>query len=74
MIGKILGVIVVMLLTALFVAVCAMFLVLHDYEHEKGKCGNCAFRDDTLHYCWSKTQEVGTEEKACAFFRKRGQV
>ena len=74
MIGKILGVIVVMLLTALFVAVCAMFLVLHDYEHEKAKCGNCACRDAQMKYCWSRGFHVGTEDKACSLFQNKDQV
>jgi len=66
--------ILILLSVAVALAIAVLLLIFRDYEHEKEKCGNCAFRDDTLHYCWSKTQEVGTEEKACAFFRKRGQI
>ncbi len=74
MIKKILAVILVLLLVAVVVAVAAAALVLHDYEHSKRKCGNCAVRDDVLGFCWQRDLHVGTEDKACCSYVKRHQI
>lgn len=63
--------ILVLLFLAIGIGALVLGAVFHDYEHEREKCGNCVYRDDTLHYCWARTQETGTEEKACPMFKKR---
>lgn len=66
--------ILVLLVLAVVVAVLAFLLVVHDYEHTATKCGNCANRDETMHYCWSRGFDVGTETKGCSLFINKHKV
>jgi len=74
MIRKILALVIVAFILAVVIAVCAMFLVFRDIEHEKRVCGNCANRDDCLHYCWTRGWEVGTQTEACSLFVNKHKV
>lgn len=68
---KILAVIIIIILVAIVIGVLAMFAVLHDYEHTKGRCGNCKFYDKTLRTCWPRFEERFDGDKGCAFFENR---
>lgn len=74
MIRKIVAIILALFIAAVVVGVLAMFAVLHDYEHTKTKCGNCANRDDAMHHCWSRGFDVGTETKGCSLFVNKHKV
>lgn len=71
---KIVAVIIVVVLVAVVVGVLAMIAVFHDYEHTQAKCGNCANRDEGMHYCWSRGFDVGTETKGCPLFVNKHKV
>ena len=66
--------ILVLLFLAIGIGALVTGAVFHDYEHEKKKCGNCALRDDAMHYCWSRGFDVGTETKACSLFQNKHKV
>ena len=70
----IIAVIIVVFIAAIVVAVLGALLVFHDYEHTKTKCGNCANRDEGMHYCWSRGFDVGTETKGCSLFVNKHKV
>ena len=72
--ASILTLIIVALALALAIGILLMLFVFRDYEHEKEKCGNCAYRDECLHYCWMRDWEVGTETKACSLFVNKHKV
>lgn len=71
---KILAVIIIFFIVAVIIGVVAALLVLRDYEHTLNKCGNCANRDDAMHYCWSRGFDVGTETKGCSLFVNKHKV
>lgn len=68
---KIIAVIIIIILVAIVVGVLAMFAVLHDYEHTKGRCENCKYYDKTLHVCWPRFEERFDGDKGCDFFKPR---
>lgn len=68
---KIIAVIIIIIIIAIVVGVLAMFAVLHDYEHTKGRCGNCKYYDKTLRTCWPKFDTRFEGDRACDFFKQR---
>lgn len=64
----------VLIALAVVIGVFAMALIIHDYESEKEKCGNCACRDEQMRYCWSRGFHVGTETKACSLFQNKNKI
>lgn len=71
---KPLAAILIILALAIAIGILLLLFIFHNYEQEKRVCGNCANRDDCLHYCWTRGWEVGTQTKACSLFVNKHKV
>lgn len=66
--------ILILLALAIAIGILLLLFIFHNYEQEKRVCGNCANRDECLHYCWMRGWEVGTQTKACSLFVNKHKV